>query len=228
GVPVDGNVERVTARWFAIEAPLPGAKPVIRAAAQQLGQAPEAIARPSDFAQALFDLGATVCTASTPACTICPWLTGCAGLRAGIAAELPRRSPKRIRPMRHGVHFWLTDPEGAVLLRRRPPSGLLGGMSELPGTPWRPHPWGEAEALEHAPMPSDWRRVGQVRHGFTHFALTIELYAARVGRITADGFTCPPAALAEAALPSVMRKCVSLLLPAASPDDRARDRRRSG
>ena len=201
-VPVDGNVERVTARLFAIEAPLPGAKAAIAAAAAR--------ARPSDFAQALFDLGATVCTPAAPGCAVCPWLAGCAGRRRGIAAELPRKAPKAARKLRHGGHFWLTDGRH-VLLRRRPPRGLLGGMTELPGTPWRAEPWSRADILVHAPMPADWRPAGEVRHGFTHFELHIALFAARVERIEGEGFLHSVDALDAAALSSLMQKCVSLL-----------------
>ncbi|MBW4090290.1 MAG: A/G-specific adenine glycosylase [Proteobacteria bacterium] len=216
GVPVDGNVERVAARVAAIEAPLPGARAAIRAAAEALGQDPAARARPSDFAQALFDLGASLCTPAAPACGLCPWRDGCAARRLGIAAELPRKAPKPARPARFGAHFWLTDAAGCVLLRRRPPSGLLGGMTELPGTDWRPAPWLPAEALALAPMAAAWREAGQVRHGFTHFTLTIDVYAATVGAIAAPaiaagGLLRPVAGLAEAALPSVMRKCVALM-----------------
>ncbi len=208
-VPVDGNVERVTARIFAIETPLPAAKPAIAAGAARLGDDPAAQARPSDFTQALFDLGATICTPAAPACVLCPWQSGCAARAQGIAADLPRKAPKRARPLRHGAHFWLTDAQGNVLLRRRPPRGLLGGMTELPGTAWRDTPWPEAEALAHAPMHAAWRRAGTAQHGFTHFELTIAVYAAIVPIITADGFLRPASALAEEALPSVMRKCVA-------------------
>jgi A/G-specific adenine glycosylase len=211
-VPVDGNVERVTARLFAIDAPMPTAKPAIHAAAAALGADPEAMARPSDFAQALFDLGATICTPTNPACALCPWQDPCAARRAGIAADLPRRAPKKLRPLRHGVHFWLTDAAGKILLRRRPPHGLLGGMTELPGTAWRDAAWPADEALRHAPMQADWRPAGQVRHGFTHFELHLDLFAAQVERIDADGFLHPVTALADTALPSVMRKCVRMAI----------------
>jgi A/G-specific adenine glycosylase len=210
-VPVDGNVERVAARLFAIETPMPAAKPAIQAAAGLLGSDPEAQARPSDFAQALFDLGATICTPTKPACALCPWNDACAAYRLGIAGELPTRVPKKIRPVRMGVHFWLTDSAGNVLLRRRPASGLLGGMTELPGTPWREAAWPRAEALAHAPMAADWRPAGQVRHGFTHFELIIDLLAARVPVIKAEGFVRSVEALEDAALPSVMRKCVRMV-----------------
>jgi A/G-specific adenine glycosylase len=207
-VPVDGNVERVVARLFALDEPLPAVKPAIRAATEQLGRDPDAVARPGDFAQALFDLGATVCTPASPRCTICPWMAECNGRRLGTAADLPRRAPKKRRPSRHGVHFWLTDIAGNVLLRKRQASGLLGGMVELPGTSWRDERWPEPEAMTHAPMRVDWKPVGQVRHGFTHFELTIDLFAAQVATIEGDGFVHPLARLNEVALPSVMRKCV--------------------
>lgn len=208
GVPVDGNVGRVAARIFAIDVPLPRGKPAIRAAAARLGEHPAALDRPADFAQALFDLGATICTPATPACGLCPWVADCAGRRAGVAAELPRRAPKSLRPLRHGAHFWLIDAQDRVLLRRRPPTGLLGGMMELPGTGWRAAPWPEPEALKYAPMAAAWRPAGQVRHGFTHFELHIDLYAASVPDINIDGMLRRRTDLADAALPSVMRKCI--------------------
>jgi A/G-specific adenine glycosylase len=208
-VPVDGNVERVTARLYAIQAPLPGAKKQLADLAAGLNRAPQAQARASDFAQALFDLGATICT-RRPACALCPWAAACAGRIAGIAAELPRKAPKPARPERFGAQFYLVDDAGQVLLRRRPAKGLLGGMTELPGTAWRGAPWTEQEALDLAPMPGAWRQAGQVHHVFTHFSLTLDVYAARVARIVADGFLRPVPALADEALPSVMRKCVDV------------------
>jgi A/G-specific adenine glycosylase len=215
-VPVDGNVERVTARLFAMDTPLPAAKPLLAARAATLNQAPEAQARASDFAQALFDLGATICTRN-PACAICPWAAPCQGRAAGIAATLPRKSPKPARPLKYGAHFFLTDEAGQVLLRRRPPRGLLGGMTELPGTAWRPTPWPKHEAHEHAPMPAAWREAGQVQHGFTHFELLLDIYTARVGTITAEGFLRPADALDAEALPSLMRKCVAAAHAAPAP-----------
>jgi A/G-specific adenine glycosylase len=212
-VPVDGNVERVTARLFGLTEPLPGVKSAIHAMAEKLGQDPDAITRPSDFAQALFDLGASVCSPKAPNCAECPWKAPCEARRLGVAAELPRRAPRKQRPLRHGVHFWLTDSSGNVLLRRRPSSGLLGGMVELPGTIWRETRWSEAEAMPHAPMPADWRPAGLIRHGFTHFELTIDLFAAQVAAIDSDGFLHPLTQLNEVALPSVMRKCVSAAAP---------------
>jgi A/G-specific adenine glycosylase len=216
-LPVDGNVERVVSRLFAIEQPIPAAKPAIREAAAALGADPAARARPSDFAQAMFDLGAGVCTPVAPACGVCPWIAACAARRMGIQASLPRKAPKQQRPLRYGVHFWLTDGQGRVLLRTRPPKGLLGGMTELPGTDWRAEPWTVAEALTAAPMRSEWRGAGQVRHGFTHFELIIDVLASQVPRIEAEGFAHPVDALDDAALPSVMWKCVRMAVAGALP-----------
>lgn len=178
-VPVDANVERVVARLFAVETPLPAARPRLAALAAGLMRA-EARGRPADFAQALFDLGATVCTPRRPACALCPWRETCAAHRAGLQGTLPRKAPRAERGLRHGVHFLLRDAAGAVLLRRRPPSGLLGGMPGLPGTPWREAPWTLAEALAFAPDPPggalEWtRRPGVAEHGFTHFRLAMTL-----------------------------------------------------
>ncbi|MBL6455372.1 A/G-specific adenine glycosylase [Belnapia sp. T6] len=212
-VPADGNVERVVARLLAEEAPLPGAKPRLAAAAQGFMADAAARARPGDFAQGLFDLGATICTPRAPACALCPWRGECLAQRRGIQAELPRKSPKRARPLRHGAHFLLTDAAGQVLLRRRPPCGLLGGMLEVPGTLWRDAPWGEAEALAHAPLEGPaWRRLpGVARHGFTHFELEMVLYAATVPRLDPpEGMEARPLAGAAAALPTVMRRLLAL------------------
>jgi len=211
-VPMDGNVERVTARLHAVEAPLPAAKPRLAALAEAFMADPAARARPGDFAQALFDLGATICTPRSPACALCPWRGDCAGRAAGIAETLPRKAPKPARPLRHGSHFLLADPEGRLLLRRRPDRGLLGGMLEVPGTPWRDAPWGREEAMSHAPLAVSWRLLpGTARHGFTHFELEMTLYAATLpepAAAVAGEWLTPPEALR--ALPSVMRRLLQL------------------
>jgi A/G-specific adenine glycosylase len=212
-VPVDGNVERVMARLYNITIPLPAAKRALALAADRFGSHPAAHARPGDFAQALFDLGATICT-RRPACGICPLAAGCAGRIAGAPETLPSRAAKPARPLRHGALFWLTDAGGQVLLRRRPDAGLLGGMTELPGTEWRSEPWTQDAALLAGPMPADWRRAGQVRHVFTHFELRLDVFAARVETIRAAGFLARASALQAEALPSVMRKGVALALRA--------------
>jgi A/G-specific adenine glycosylase len=206
-VPVDGNVERVTSRFFAIATPLPEAKPELAAAAAELGAHSAARNRASDFAQALFDLGATICS-QNPACGICPLLENCAGQNAGIAQDLPRRAPKKARPHRHGALFWLTDYEGNVLLRRRPARGLLGGMTELPGTDWRATPWDANDAIARGPMAAPWRPAGKVHHVFTHFELHLDVFAATVKTIDAEGFLRVATALQDEALPSVMRQAV--------------------
>ncbi|WP_338147857.1 A/G-specific adenine glycosylase [Neoroseomonas terrae] len=210
-VPVDGNVERVTARLAAVEEPLPGAKPRLTALAARFMEDPAARARPGDFAQALFDLGATICTPRSPACALCPWCEGCAARRAGIAAALPRKSPKAARPLRHGAHFLLTDAQGRILLRRRPEKGLLGGMLEVPGTPWRVGAWDAAEALAHAPAAAPWRLLpGTARHGFTHFELEMVLYAAPLPSGLVPEGEWHAAAAARGAVPTVMRRLIDL------------------
>lgn len=214
-VPVDGNVERVLSRFHAIDTPLPAAKPLIRAHAAALMEQKAARAVPSDTAQALFDLGATLCTPNNPACALCPWEKGCAGQRAGIAGSLPRKAPKATRPRRHGAHFCLTDGQDRMLLRRRPEKGLLGGMTEIPGTAWRAEPWPPGEAILESPLPkAAWVKLREVRHVFTHFELLVDVYAASVPSIPvsamAKGFLCPTANLSAQALPSLMAKCLAL------------------
>jgi len=202
-VPVDGNVERVTARLFALDAPLPAARPALARLAATLGAQPAARARPGDFAQALFDLGATICTPRNPACVICPWQSTCEARRRNLTAILPRQTPKAPRPTRYGAHFWLEDEAGQALLHRRPPTGLLGGTLALPGTPWRDMPFSQADALAHAPHPAPWRHAGLARHGFTHFHLETDIYAARLPTLP-PGAEHHPASLA--ALPTVFAR----------------------
>ncbi len=208
-MPVDGNVERVVSRLYAITDELPRAKPRLAEQARALADDRAARKRPSDFAQAMFDLGATICTPSSPTCSLCPWMDSCAGYAMGIAASLPRKTPKAPRPQRHGAAFFLRDAQGRVLLRRRAEKGLLGGMTELPGTPWHDHEsWNAGDAFAHAPMQAAWQHAGSIRHVFTHFELTLDVYVADAIRINAEGFLCDEAALSAEALPSVMMKCI--------------------
>jgi A/G-specific adenine glycosylase len=207
---VDGNVERVMSRLHAIEQPLPDSKPLIRRLTQEI--VPER--RAGDFAQALMDLGATICTPRLPNCLICPWAEQCAGRTAGIAAGLPRKKPKRDVPVRRGTAFWVERGDGAVLLRRRPEKGLLGGMMEIPSSVWSEAP---GDALAAAPVAAPWRQLpGQVSHTFTHFHLELTVLRAEVEnkRIGGQGDVRWVAKddLAGEALPTVMRKIVAHVL----------------
>ena len=170
---VDGNVERVMARLFAVETPLPAAKPELKALAAALVRDE----RPGDWAQALMDLGATICRPKSPLCGRCPLASACVGLATGAPESYPRKSAKAARPHRHGVAYILTRGD-EVGLMRRPPNGLLGGMLGLPTSDWRDAPWSDAEALAQAPAQADWRSAGEVEHVFTHFSLTLRLLRA--------------------------------------------------
>ena len=205
-VAVDGNAERVLARLFAVPTSLPAAKPELRACALQLLPA----GRPGDFAQALMDLGAMICTPRAPACSLCPWCGDCAAHAKGIEESLPRRSAKPARPLRRGVAFFLTRADGAIWLRRRQDSGLLGGMMEVASTPWRGELWSEEEAVSLAPAAAKWRSLpGVVRHGFTHFELELRVLAGEAGRHPPPGGRwVHPVDLASAALPTLMRKVI--------------------
>jgi A/G-specific adenine glycosylase len=170
---VDGNVERVMARLFAVEAPLPDAKAELKRLAGGLVRD----RRPGDWAQALMDLGATVCRPRSPLCDRCPVAEHCAGLATGAPETYPRRTAKAERPHRHGVAYILTRGDQVALVRRAP-KGLLGGMLALPTSDWRASRWSDAEAVAAAPAQADWRAVGEVEHGFTHFTLTLRLLRA--------------------------------------------------
>lgn len=170
---VDGNVERVMARLFAAEAPLPEVKPELKRLAAGLVRDE----RPGDWAQALMDLGAVICRPKSPLCDRCPVSAHCAAFAGGDPETFPRRSPKAQRPHRYGVAYVLTRGEEVALVRR-PPNGLLGGMLALPTSEWRAARWAEDEALASAPVDADWRSAGEVEHGFTHFTLTLQLLRA--------------------------------------------------
>ena len=207
---IDGNVDRVVTRLFAIETPLPLSKPEIREAAETL--TPQK--RAGDFAQAMMDLGATICTPRNPSCNRCPLETICAARAQGIAETLPRRAPKKARPTRYGACFFVTRPDGAVLLRRRVARGLLGGMMEVPTTPWVEVRSPDEAHMDHAPVKVKWRkRLGAVEHTFTHFHLVLTVFTAEAKAreaASAEGIWTPPEELDGEALPSVMRKVVTL------------------
>lgn len=202
-VVVDGNVERVMARLFDISTPLPGAKPALKARAASL--TPKL--RPGDYAQAVMDLGATICTARAPTCGVCPLNDCCHARRAGTAAELPKRTPKQPKPTRYGIVYLARDAHGAWLLERRPDKGLLGGMLGWPTSDWNDAPG------DQPPFAADWRTLrGEVRHTFTHFHLILRIRVAELpDDITpAVGFLLSKHAFRPSDLPTVMRKAFDL------------------
>ena len=203
---VDGNVERVMARLFRIETPLPAAKKAIRNAAEAL--TPDE--RPGDYAQAVMDLGATVCLPRRPRCGVCPWSPACRGRAEGVAESLPVKAPKRQRPVRRGIAYWTEDGAGRVLLRRRPENGLLGGMMEVPSGPWVE----EGPPPEAPPVEGAWEPLGAVaRHGFTHFILELDVRTGRSAGAPPEGCVWAPVdALHDYALPTAMKKVVRLAL----------------
>ncbi|MBI1262617.1 MAG: A/G-specific adenine glycosylase [Rhizobiales bacterium] len=216
-VVVDGNIERVVARLFSLETPLPLVKKEIKVCTDLI--TPER--RAGDFAQGLMDLGATICTPRSPSCSRCPIIDFCTAQATGIAETLPRRAPKKKRPTRLGACFWMTRPDGAVLLRRRPPKGLLGGMMEVPTTTWLENQSTEDQWLAQAPASVTWKkRGGLVSHGFTHFELQLVVYEARVSATIAkkaEGIWVPVDQLDGEALPTVMRKVVAHAMSDAGP-----------
>ena len=203
---VDGNVERVMARLYHITEPMPVAKPALRAAAGTL--VPDE--RAGDYAQALMDLGATICTPRKPRCPMCPWREDCRAFVAGDADSLPARGARKAKPVRHAIAFWVTRPDGTVLLRRRPEDGLLGGMMEVPTTPWRDNAWTLEEAATHAPVAATWAVLpGDVRHGFTHFDFIVQVVSGRTKRAPKAGeIWVKPEDFGSRALPSAVKKIV--------------------
>ncbi|HEY0052238.1 MAG TPA: A/G-specific adenine glycosylase [Caulobacteraceae bacterium] len=192
---VDGNVERVMARLFAVETPLPAARRELAGLAARF----VTDERPGDWAQALMDHGATVCRPKSPLCDRCPVAFACAALATGAPETYPRKTAKVERPRRHGVAYVAGGERVAVVLR--PPKGLLGGMNGLPTSEWRAEPWSDAEALAAAPHSAEWRDAGAVEHAFTHFALTLRVFAsdqAPAGAALSDG----------SGLPTVFRKAL--------------------
>lgn len=205
---VDGNVERVMARFWLVEEPLPGAKAALTRLAEGLTPA----ARPGDYAQAVMDLGATICTPRNPACGICPWRVPCRARAEGVQGTLPRKVEKAVKPVRQGVIWIAQRVDGAWLVERRTERGLLGGMLGFPGSDW--DGGGGAE-----PVAADWQEVGEVRHTFTHFHLILRCRVARVGMEAAAlrGTFLPRADFRPSDLPTVMRKAFDLTGSVFSP-----------
>lgn len=227
-VPVmDGNVERVISRIFRVAEALPAAKPILRGHLATLTPSE----RPGDFAQAMMDLGATICTPKRPACALCPWRDNCRALAEGDPETYPVKAAKKAKPIRTGGAYVAIDRAGNVLLRKRPPEGLLGGMSEVPTTGWTSRIDG-GDGAEHAPFLADWRPCGVVTHVFTHFELRLSVYRTDVERAVIElaaspqaqasaktesdnGFWVPVTKLDAEALPTVMKKAISAAIPAA-------------
>jgi A/G-specific adenine glycosylase len=208
---MDGNVERVVARLFRVETPLPVSKPELFALAGRL--TPKA--RPGDHAKAMMDLGATICTPKSPACGLCPLRAPCRARQAGLQADLPRKAARPAKPVRLGYAYLARRADGAWLLETRPDRGLLGGMQAWPCSDW------SADPAEDPPLVADWRSAGlEVRHTFTHFHLRLTLRLADVatGAAPSRGAFVPRSAFRPAALPTVMRKAYDLAAPALDPD----------
>lgn len=203
-VVMDGNVERVSARLLALETPLPAAKADIRAFLQPIVP-PN---RPGDFAQAMMDLGATVCTPRTPACPVCPIAVHCKA-RENDPARFPYKKPKIAKPSRKGAAFVAIREDGAIWLQRRPDQGLLAGMAEVPTTDWNSRKDGET-AIGAAPLRGTWVHKGSISHVFTHFALELEIYISTNAQPNSDGWWSIN--LSKEALPSVMMKAIQKAL----------------
>jgi A/G-specific adenine glycosylase len=224
---VDGNVERVMSRLYTVEEPLPKSKPLIRSLTEELVPT----GRPGDFAQAVMDLGATICTPKRPACALCPWMRPCQARASGLQEAFPKKQKKETGQLRRGAAFVVLRADDMVLLRTRPPQGLLGGMSEPPTSTWEPD-YEPSRAVLDAPIDARWQRLpGTVRHVFTHFPLELTVLFAKVPKGTPapdDMRWTPRLQLQEEALPGVMKKVLVHALgdlpgakPKASPKKQA-------
>ena len=200
---LDGNVERVMARRHNVQTPLPTAKPEL----MELAEGYTPTERPGDYAQAVMDLGATICTPKNPACGICPWRDGCEGRLAGTAIDLPRKLPKKTKPTRLGIAYVARRDDGAWLLETRPEKGLLGGMLGWPGSDWNEDP------APNPPLDTDWTELHEeARHTFTHFHLQLKIMTATVPMhaTPAVGSFTPHTDFSPTGLPTVMRKVFDL------------------
>ena len=219
-VVVDANVERVVARLFAIETPLPAARPAIRTAADLI--TPEECA--GDFAQAMMDLGATICVPRRPRCILCPLAEHCVAREQGRQEEVPARAAKKVRPERRGAAYWI-ERDGRVLLVTRPARGTLGGMRSLPDDGWTVR----ADGSGQPPFAGEWQALGSVRHGFTHFALELAVFAHRgpLPRDLPEGEWVAAGDLRAAGLPKLFAMAADLALKALD-DPAAQDQPQDG
>lgn len=211
-VVIDANIERVTSRLFALPDALPAGRPVLEAALRPLVP----VDRPGDFAQALMDLGATICTPRAPRCLICPLAADCNARATGTPEAFPVKAPKRPRPLKRGTAWWI-EHAGEVALVRRPPRGLLGGMLALPSSAWA------VDALPEFPFEADWQLAPEpVRHGFTHFELELTIARADApARLNSlDGASLiwtAASALSTAGLPTLFARAAAVALAHSTP-----------
>ena len=202
--PVDGNIERVVARLFSVTEPIPKSKTKL----QELACAMTPDDRAGDYAQALMDIGATICIPKKPMCDLCPLSGECKAEAKGIAGDLPVRAPKRNKPTRVGIIFWLSNNKGEILLRRRPEKGLLGGMIELPSSDWQEKRPPLKKIFKNAPAKVAWQLLpGKVRHTFTHFHLELEVATGKCLKPELiKGIWSNASNFGNYALPTVMKK----------------------
>lgn len=213
-VAVDGNVERVVSRLYAIETPLPRSKPDIKIRAEEIASD---VTRAGDFTQAFMELGATVCTPKNPKCGLCPWQAYCKAGQAGTAARFPRKTPKAARPVRYGKVFWITDAQGRFLVHKRSGKGLYEGLYQLPTTQWTHDK--DAAMRVKAPFSGLVSKGLSVRHTFTHFDVVLEIYtgvkkAHRVPVSLTGARWIYPENMGDYGLPSLMKKAIKLCMGA--------------
>ena len=202
---VDGNVERVMARYLAVDEPAHRLRRTVAEAVSDMMPRH----RPGDFAQALMDLGSMVCTPRAPRCGVCPLHGDCRARQRGLVDSLPRRSPRKRRPRRQAIAFWLESADGSVMLTRREGQSILRDMLEVPSTPWRDDAWTLQEAMAHAPRPGDWSLLaGSVAHAFTHLTVTFRIATLRGAAVSGDDRWHARDAFSALALPAMTWKII--------------------